>query len=164
MSHTCDVFCDCKTLNCTNCKTCGDTNCVRQGDKNYVCQGWCISLDKKVYDIRYACKKENVSMSAPRTCNNCYYKTMGLDAAYTCDSCIVPHVDKKNNWKSKLPEKKDNLTWFEADKLWHEGWDVRRDGYNLIVGDWDRNNWSSDSIRATDWYVAGRRDNVKDSE
>lgn len=173
MSHTCDIFCDCKTLkpmSCetcgpTNCKTCGDTNCVRQGDQNYVCIGWCKSLVEKEYDVRYMYKKEDVLMSAPRTCNNCYYKTMGVDAAYTCDSCIIPHKNKKENWKAKLPEKHENLTWWEADKLWHEGWLVRRTGNQSEANFWNFDlEFDPADIRATDWYIVGRQDNVKDPE
>jgi hypothetical protein len=131
--------------NCSNCK---DTVCARQGDKNYICSGWCDDLKKK-------------EGTTEKKCSTCKHRT-GSIWKPVCKECEWwPYKTGKNNWEADLPEKHENLTWHEADKLWHEGWEM---SCVSLVRDARAGSWNFDTmlfevktIRATDWYVAGRR-------
>jgi hypothetical protein len=161
--HVCDAFCDCKTLASRNCSTCKDTDCTRQGDKNFVCGGWTNDLREKRSQMiweeleKEECKKEEQKKEEQKTCEGCRhgYAMVSLPVCQECSR--YPQKPTKDNWEPLLPEKHENLTWGEADKLWHEGWNVMQVRNGAAIFNWDSFSWSYEQIRATDWYVVGRR-------
>lgn len=156
-----------KELNRTTCYPCKNAVFCEQFHN-----WWCNKYDSLIKLVRSECLEEKESYCDScgdnnmeckcknnmneASCNTCEHKENGLDSAHTCQSCIVPHLNKKNNWKIKLPEKNKNLTWWEADKLQQEGWLLNRPGNNFHLYEWQQ-DWHVENIRATDWYVVGRR-------
>jgi len=108
-------------------------------------------------------KKEEEEMGRKLLCGiNCKYRH-GSVYKPECVGCeLWPYRNYRNNWEAdtpELPEKHEGLTWQEADKLWHEGWFLTRKANTAIeIGDWDSvDDWRTVDVRATDWFVAGRR-------
>lgn len=87
-------------------------------------------------------------------CGNCDYH--GLNGVTPCHVCSRS-ATLRDCWVQRRPEKSVNLTWWEADKLWHDGWLVVRSGLSALDFDWDSAEWDVEDIRATDWCVKGRR-------
>ena len=127
-----------------NCSNCADKVYMCYGNDQYACSGWCLNLAEKEGIIRSKCNEcsENQHQACP---------------GFPCSEC--KHYPRKDLFKPKMPIKNRNLTWNEADKLWHEGWFLTRNADTSIeIADWDSvRDWRTEDIRATDWFVVGRR-------
>jgi len=104
-------------------------------------------------------KKEKSNVE--KDCDNCGHRcSTGPGHIAPCQFCIRIMKDHWIPKEETLPEKHNNLTWWEAEKLWKEGWLIGRHADNASGYRWDfgYKNWVITEIKATDYFVMGRKD------